>query len=237
MKQKWVHRMGALALCGALLGGTAALAAGVTYKTIQVLYNDISLVVDGVPITPRDANGVEVEPFVYNGTTYLPVRAVGEAIGKQVTWDGNTQTVYIGEAPGQATYLIDVCPAYESSSYNEIHSSEGEQFRMSGTSYSNGFTLAGDNGYALFNLNGLYDSLKFTIGHIDGTYMEDRIITFVVDGKTVDTIHVGAENLPEEYTVPLDYGLQLKILVADDETNASWVYNAAIGFANAKLIR
>ena len=71
MKQKWVHRMGALALCGALLGGTAALAAGVTYKTIQVLYNDISLVVDGVPVTPKDANGVEVEPFVYNGTTFV----------------------------------------------------------------------------------------------------------------------------------------------------------------------
>ena len=63
MKQKWTHRIGALALCGALLGGTAALAAGVTYKTIQVLYNDISLVVDGVPVTPKDANGVEVVPL------------------------------------------------------------------------------------------------------------------------------------------------------------------------------
>ena len=82
MKQKWTHRLGALALCGALLGGTAALAAGVTYKTIQVLYNDISLVVDGVPVTPKDANGVEDEAGIqvfrsFHLPPVFPLRAYG----------------------------------------------------------------------------------------------------------------------------------------------------------------
>lgn len=66
-------------------------------KQMEVDYLDIKLVVDGKEVTPKDVNGNVVEPFVYNGTTYLPVRAVGEALGKTVLWDGETKTVYLGE--------------------------------------------------------------------------------------------------------------------------------------------
>lgn len=65
-------------------------------KTINAVYMNVKLVVDGIQIEPKDANGNYVEPFIYNGTTYLPVRAVGEAFGKDVSWDGDTATVYIG---------------------------------------------------------------------------------------------------------------------------------------------
>ena len=34
-------------------------------------------------------------PITYQGTTYLPLRAVGELLGAQITWDGSTQTVGI----------------------------------------------------------------------------------------------------------------------------------------------
>jgi hypothetical protein len=34
-------------------------------------------------------------PITYNGSTYLPLRAVGEALGAQITWDGATQTIGI----------------------------------------------------------------------------------------------------------------------------------------------
>ena len=103
-------------LCCTLALVTVAYATNAT-KTIQAAYMDIKLVIDGVPVTPKDSNGTVVEPFIYNGTTYLPVRAVGEALGKQVTWDGKTKTVYLGEAPGQVTYLLDVCPPYETKGY------------------------------------------------------------------------------------------------------------------------
>ena len=66
-------------------------------KNIDVSYNNIKLVVDGRVVTPKDVNGNIVEPFIYNGTTYLPVRAVSEALGKRVEWDPATYTVYVGE--------------------------------------------------------------------------------------------------------------------------------------------
>lgn len=43
----------------------------------------------------KDAAGNAVYPLSYNGTTYLPVRAVSNMLGVQVRWDGETQTVML----------------------------------------------------------------------------------------------------------------------------------------------
>lgn len=43
----------------------------------------------------KDANGKEITPFTVGGTTYLPVRAISEALGKTVSWDGATASVRI----------------------------------------------------------------------------------------------------------------------------------------------
>lgn len=55
----------------------------------------ISILINGNKIIPKDVNGKIVEPFLQDGTTYLPIRAVSEALGKNVSWDGETQTVSI----------------------------------------------------------------------------------------------------------------------------------------------
>ena len=65
-------------------------------KAINITYDNIKIVIDGKTVEPKDANGNKVEPFIVNGTTYLPVRAVGESIGKEVNWDSITKTVYLG---------------------------------------------------------------------------------------------------------------------------------------------
>ena len=72
-----------------------AVAAGVT-KTAELYYNNIKVVIEGKQADLKDALGNTVEPFAINGTTYLPVRAVANALDQAVSWDGKTQTVYIG---------------------------------------------------------------------------------------------------------------------------------------------
>ena len=78
-------------------------------ETIDAVYMNVKLVIDGEEITPKDATGNIVEPFIYNGTTYLPVRAIGEAFDKDVHWDGETATVYVGDIvkPAKEVYLYD----------------------------------------------------------------------------------------------------------------------------------
>ena len=66
--------------------------------TIEAAYNDIKISVNGEIVTPRDANGNVVEPFIYNGTTYLPVRAVSSMLGNDVFWDNSTKTVNISSS-------------------------------------------------------------------------------------------------------------------------------------------
>ena len=53
----------------------------------------INIFINGGKFTAKDANGNVVNPILKDGTTYLPVRAIGEAFDKEVAWDGATKTV------------------------------------------------------------------------------------------------------------------------------------------------
>ena len=95
---KVVYMLTGLLIGAVVFGGGVALASNRT-ATMTVTYSDVKIVVDGTEITPKDVNGKYVEPFISDGTTYLPVRAVASALGKEVGWDGDTNTVYIGTQP------------------------------------------------------------------------------------------------------------------------------------------
>jgi len=75
-----------------------------TTRQLEATFNNIKIVVDNKEIKPTDANGNAVEAFIVNGTTYLPVRAVANALGKEVYWDGPTYTVYLGNMNGKLQY-------------------------------------------------------------------------------------------------------------------------------------
>ncbi|MCX7746208.1 MAG: stalk domain-containing protein [Clostridia bacterium] len=87
-----------LVICAALFSGTVFSSS--IEKTVKIVLKGIKINIDGKEVTPKDAKGNIVEPFVMNGTTYLPVRAVGEALNKEVAWDAATNTIYIRQ-PGQ----------------------------------------------------------------------------------------------------------------------------------------
>lgn len=55
----------------------------------------VNIYINDVPFTPTDVNGNEVKPFIYNGTTYLPARAISNVFGAKIDWNGDTQSVYI----------------------------------------------------------------------------------------------------------------------------------------------
>lgn len=94
-----------------LVFGGATFAAEI-YKQLEVTYRDIKIEIDGETITPKDAAGNIVEPFASNGTTYLPVRAIGEALGKEVDWDNETSTVIIKDKELKKVYLYDITPGH-----------------------------------------------------------------------------------------------------------------------------
>ena len=101
-----MKKAGTLALAAVLVLALAvsAVAASNTISKL-ITYRDIRITVDGEEISPRDVNGNATEPFIMDDSTYLPVRAVAEALGVDADWDGETNTVALttdaAPAPGR----------------------------------------------------------------------------------------------------------------------------------------
>lgn len=98
------------AVCAlALAAGTAVASSVWTTRTLEAQYGDIKVTAAGQPLTLVDASGAPVEAFAVDGTVYLPIRAVGEALGKEIIWDNSTHTVHIGRSPfvEDASQLIE----------------------------------------------------------------------------------------------------------------------------------
>lgn len=83
-------KLTALALaCVFLL--TTAFAAGFAVRA--TLRPDIRIFVDGAPQNLQNEQGETVYPILYNGTAYLPLRAIGELSGRRVCWNEADKTI------------------------------------------------------------------------------------------------------------------------------------------------
>ena len=79
----------------ALLCGAAG-AANAPYTVSAELSPNVPVRIGGIVQTFYNAQGNEVHPISYGGTTYVPIRAIGELMGKNVNWDASSQTATIG---------------------------------------------------------------------------------------------------------------------------------------------
>lgn len=66
-----------------------------TYRKTIIVTSGVNVEFNNEAIDMTDANGKAVEAFIYNGTTYVPIRAVSNAFGADIGYDRNTQTISI----------------------------------------------------------------------------------------------------------------------------------------------
>ena len=223
-------------LIGALLTGGLVFAKTGT-EMIEVTYQNVKLYVDGVLITPKDANGNIVEPFVSKGTTYLPVRALSEALGKNVRWDGSTGSVIVGLMPGNVVYLEDVIQPYQTEGdywladisktdrnipiagvkyYHGV--ANGDWGGVWGNRPSSGTVVAG-----YYNLNSQYSQLSGMYGPCDDGAADECKISFYGDGRLIRTFEFKKNDMPKDFSVDLSGVLQLKIeLVGTNASIVNW---------------
>lgn len=64
-------------------------------KTESEIFKKLKVFVDGNLIVPADVNNKYVEPKNIDGTVYVPVRAIVEALGMSADWNNDTRTVVI----------------------------------------------------------------------------------------------------------------------------------------------
>ena len=193
-----------------LKGIIAGLVAGITIATgitaiatetqsvqeLSTLYNvqteGIRIVIDGKEFTCTDANGAVVKPMIYNGTTYIPARAVSTAFGKAVYWDGEESTVYLGKMDGKlqnpTARLEDIENISEDKGGFDVKKNVFDNYGgFYNTAINNKDYFTNDTG-AIFQglLNGKYSTFKATLFVPKGsTWTTSPCVTIIGDGEVI----------------------------------------------------
>lgn len=116
LKSKVTPLILAIMLLAAISIGAAGVvnianAAPVATNVTAQLNPGYTIIVDGVQQNFFNSSGSPVYPLVYNGTTYLPLRAIGELMNKNVNWDEANLTVSLAGTRNAAPTLGRPAPA------------------------------------------------------------------------------------------------------------------------------
>lgn len=170
---------------------------------ITVTYDNVKVVVDGRQIQfGKDSKGKQIEPFIYNGTTYLPLRAVAEAVGKEVQWDANTKTAFLGDGvvnTGEVNVALTETIKPFSKKRIDVIAKNGDRkkFTLGGKEYNNGLLFKSNydgEGHANFNLEGKYTSLTGLLGaDQEGAIVK---VDFIGDGNLLQSYDIVSGQLP-----------------------------------------
>lgn len=134
-------------------------------ESISALLNyGITIKYNGVNQEFTDATGARVYPISFNGTTYLPVRAVSNLVGLPVEWNGAENTVYLGTTNEQPTDLTTLGVA--STTYNWIIRDASE------------LTVSGSDANMTFK-----SGLTWDIWNHSASVGRDRLMYFPTAGK------------------------------------------------------
>lgn len=201
-----------------------------TGKMIEV-YTGVNIYIDDVKLDPKDANGNPVEAFVYEGTTYLPVRAVGEAVGKTVQWEGKTDSVYLGKHTGEkpAVWLKDL-DYFKGDDWrtpeNSTWSDDSVKDNM-GKVHKN--VISGDISNT-YKLNGQYSKITgtFFYNYRSRSYGSTFNLKIYGDGELLYSATVGGGIEPIDFSVDLTGVLELKVVLDNSWTTGGWYYRVAI---------
>ena len=191
-------------------------------KTIQV-YTGVNIYVDDTKLNPKDANGNPVEAFIYNGTTYLPVRAVGEAVGKTVQWEGKTSSVYIGKhTSDKPAVWLENLDYFDSDGYKHL-TTKREMKDNLGNTYEHSL-YSYDDSYTVYRLNGQYSAISGIFFKTYDYRSNDRTASLKIygDNELLYSASVTAGVDPVEFYVDLTGVLELKICC-----DGSWEYYGA----------
>ncbi len=197
------------------LGSTAF--ATMTGKTIEA-FTGIKVYVNDHIVEPKDAGGNPVDIFVYNGTTYLPIRAIGNALGLPVQYDASTETAYIGTHRSETpvAYLSEF-DYFSGSSYLDTAINKDDNLKQT-HSY-----VISDDFDRTYKLNGQYSRLTGVLfqeyDKRSGTiYSRNACLRIYGDGELLYSREFDKDTSgldPENIDIDLTGVLELRVYFAD----------------------
>ena len=184
-----------------------AMAAGGLQQIQAYLNRDITIKLDGQTQIMYDAKGNRVYPVSYNGTTYVPIRAVSNMLGIDVDWDGPSNTVLLGKT-GTAKDFIETLEPYAGNTYTHHAISDKSPEEIAGKKYDHYIKIY-NSCELYYDLGYKYDTLQFDAYAPSG--YEYALYFYGDNEKLLDTVDVVGANLPSRHTVDVSGTQQLKI--------------------------
>ena len=177
--------------------------------------DEIKLYVDNKPVELKDANGSIVKPFIKNGTTYVPLRGVSQALGCWVRWNGQSKTVsiYMNEVPPDGVTMSELTPYEVDWQTETYYENNGDRLEIDNNYYTNALNFKFYDGYAIFNLDGKFDTVSMVVGGYYGWNNRDTTISYIVDGILVDTYTVTPTSNIKKISINLNKGNKLKLVI------------------------
>lgn len=198
-------------------------------KTIQV-YTGVNVYVDDVKIEPQDEHGNPVEVFSYNGTTYLPVRALSKAFGKPIQWEGKTTSVYVGKHSGDkpAVWLENM--DYFDSENEPLKAAKDMKDNL-GNTYEHALKARAGDAYTVYKLNGQYSAISGTLFKTYENRSNGMVASLKIygDDELLYSASITSGEDPVEFRVDLTGVLELKICYSDFYHFGLLRYHAALG--------
>lgn len=203
-----------------------AMAAGGLEQIQAYLNRDITIKLDGQTQTMYDAKGNRVYPISYNGTTYVPIRAVSNMLGIDVEWDGANNSVLLGKTDTAKDFIEELEPYYTKGVYRYTVK-DAKPRTIAGKDYSTYMVrLFGNNSYcAKYDLGGKYTKLTFS-AYTEGNMSGGNYIQLFGDNdELIANLEIKSKALPETYTVNLTGVTQLTI---SSTVGDLYIFNATI---------
>lgn len=204
-------------LLGISAGTVGAVAANEEIKAI--LNYTLQIKLNGNDYTPRNEDGSYIYPISYNGRTYLPVRALADALSIAVYYDDINKIVYLGERDRIPLDGKDFMKNYTSQ-----FSIDESQLVVNGKQYKCGIVYTGTAGYYEFS-GFVYPNEKYQkFGGVacmeDEDGSTDEVIIKIREndyqGKVLKEITVKkGESIPFEINIPKLKTLYIQNLVSD----------------------
>lgn len=211
-------------LAACLLNSVVFPALALFSRTIQV-QSGIGVYLDDKKLDPKDANGNPVEVFSYNGTTYLPVRAVSEALNIPIQWDGSTQSVYLGKHTGDKPAVwVSELDYFDKKEYWNFDKTTKDNL---GNEHKHSIqSQVWNSNYVTYKLNEQYSNLSGLFYQIYDKRSTNGQTTLSIyaDGEVIWTATVKAGIDPVEFNLNVKGVNELKLSL-----EGAYTYNTAIG--------
>jgi len=131
-----------------------------TFKNLKAWFGDIKIFVNNKQVQ------MDVQPFIVDGTTYVPVRALSNILNQEVAWDGTNRRIDITDKSNQYTSYISYLSQQLTEKQNKINELEAKvaelQAQLTTSKQGSKYTLSQMEKY-LNDEYGVYKKITFDI--------------------------------------------------------------------------